>query len=84
MRVRYEDVVSDLEGEARRLLQFCGLDWNDGCRDFYRNGRVVQTASVVQVRKPIYDTSIHRWKHYEAMLRPLTEILSTAGMTYPR
>jgi tetratricopeptide (TPR) repeat protein len=73
--VQYEDVVADQETEARRIIDFCGLDWNDACIDFYKNKRSVGTASVTQVRRPIYKSSVERWRHYEKFLGPLLDTL---------
>ena len=69
--VQYEDVVSDTEKEARRLIEFLGLPWSDKCVDFHKSDRPVKTASVAQVRKPIYKTSVKRWKKYGDGLQPL-------------
>ena len=69
--VRYEDTVADLEGVARRLIAACGLDWEPGCLEFYRTRRPVRTASVTQVRQPVYKRSVARWKHYEGPLADL-------------
>jgi tetratricopeptide (TPR) repeat protein len=76
--VRYEDVVADLEGEARRMLAYCGLDWDAGCLDFHRTERPVLTASAAQVREPIYDRSIGRRRAYEPHLAPLLDALNGA------
>ncbi|MBI1174854.1 MAG: tetratricopeptide repeat protein [Sideroxydans sp.] len=73
--VRYEDTVADLEGQARRLLEYVGLPWDPACLNFYENKRAVSTASVTQVRKPIYSSSVARWKHFEKHLAPLIEIV---------
>jgi len=73
--VRYEDMVTDTEGQARRLLDHLGLPWDERCLDFHRNKRVVKTASIAQVRKPIYRSSIARWKHFETHLSPLLDIV---------
>ena len=73
--VRYEDLVSETEGQVRRMLDHLGLEWNAACLDFHRNRRVVRTASIAQVRKPIYRSSIARWKHFEAHLAPLLDIV---------
>lgn len=73
--VQYEDVVDDLEGQVRRLLDYCELPWNDNCLRFYDNDRAVKTASSEQVRQPIYATSKHRWRNYEAHLAPMIEVL---------
>ena len=73
--VIYEDVVADTEGEARRLIEFLGLPWNDKCVDFHKSDRPVKTASVAQVRKPIYKTSVQRWKKYGPGLQPLVDAI---------
>jgi hypothetical protein len=69
--VAYENVVDDLEGQARRLINYCGLPWDDRCIAFHKTSRPVKTASAVQVRKPIFRTSLQRWRRYEAGLAPL-------------
>jgi tetratricopeptide (TPR) repeat protein len=73
--VRYENVVDDLEGEARRILDYCGLAWDEACLRFYETRRPVLTASFAQVRRPINRRSIGRWRPYSAMLQPLIEAL---------
>jgi len=73
--VRYEDVVEDLEGQARRLLDYCGLPWEDECLAFHQNKRLVKTASVAQVRQPIYQSSVARWQHFSQHLEPLRRAL---------
>jgi tetratricopeptide (TPR) repeat protein len=73
--VRYEDTVADPEREARRMLDYLGLPWDPACLDFSNNRRAVLTASSTQVRKPIYSSSVARWKHFEKHLRPLLEIV---------
>jgi tetratricopeptide (TPR) repeat protein len=73
--VRYEDVVGDIEGQARRLLNYCGLEWDERVLSFHRNERAVSTASASQVRQPIYTSSIARWRRYEAHLAPLLDAL---------
>jgi tetratricopeptide (TPR) repeat protein len=69
--VNYEEMVSDLEGVARRLLAACGLGWEPGCLEFHQARRPVRTASFAQVRQPVYRTSIGRWKNYENELADL-------------
>lgn len=69
--VAYEDVVNDLETQARRVIDFCGLPWDDRCLDFHRTQRPVKTASAVQVRQPLFRGSVQRWRRYEAGLAPL-------------
>ena len=69
--VDYEETVSDLEGVVCRLLAALGLDWDSGCLDFHRSTRPVRTASNIQVRQPVHQRSIARWKHYEQELADL-------------
>jgi tetratricopeptide (TPR) repeat protein len=78
--VRYEDNVADPEREARRLLEYLGLPWDPACLNFHENKRAVLTPSAVQVRKPIYSSSVARWKHYETHLGPLLGIIHPATM----
>ena len=73
--VAYEDVVEDLETMARRLVEFCGLPWDDACLEFHETDRPVQTASAAQVRKPIYKTAVGRWRRYESHLNALMKAL---------
>ncbi|MES2025223.1 MAG: sulfotransferase [Pseudomonadota bacterium] len=75
IEVDYEAVVDDLEGEAKRLIDFVGMPWDDACLDFHKTRRVVRTASVNQVRQPIYKTSKGRWKRNAAHLGPLLAAL---------
>ncbi len=77
--VRYEDVVGDLKGQTERLLEFCGLPWEEGCLSYHETRRPVHTASAVQVRQPIYAGSVGRWERYRAHLGPLLEALGPAG-----
>ncbi|HET8750239.1 MAG TPA: sulfotransferase [Sphingomicrobium sp.] len=73
--VVYEDVVADTEKEAKRLIEFLGLPWNEKCVEFHKSDRPVKTASVAQVRKPIYKTSVQRWKKYGSGLQPLVNAI---------
>ena len=73
--LRYEQLLHDQETETRNLLRFCGLEWNSACLDFHRTERPVQTASVVQVRQPIYQSSIGRAARYANHLGPLRDAL---------
>jgi tetratricopeptide (TPR) repeat protein len=79
--VSYEAVVADLEGQARRVIAFCGLPWDDRCLLFHKTGRSVRTASAIQVRQPIYNTAIGRWRVYERHLGPLLSALESGGQT---
>lgn len=71
----YEKVVDDLEGETRRLLDFLGLDWQDACLEFHSTKREVRTHSALEVRQPIYRSSVERWRPYEKELAPLFDAL---------
>jgi tetratricopeptide (TPR) repeat protein len=73
--LHYEELTADQEGASRRLLAFCGLEWDDRCLRFHHTQRVVQTSSILQVRQPMYRSSVGRWKRYEAHLQPLLEAL---------
>ncbi len=75
LEVDYETVVGDLEGQARRLLDYCGLAWDDACLAFHATERPVRTASAAQVRQPIYRSSVGRWQPYRHLLAPLMEAL---------
>jgi hypothetical protein len=77
--VHYERVVSDIEGETRRLLDFCGLQFEAACLDFHENTAPVATASSAQVRQPLYTGSLDRWKRYEPGLKDALDILEAAG-----
>lgn len=72
---RYEDMVADLETQTRKVLDFCGLDWDSNCLNFHEADRAVRTASVTQVRQPIYKGSVEKWRKYEAQLQPLIRVL---------
>jgi tetratricopeptide (TPR) repeat protein len=78
IEIDYEKVVADLEGEARRLLQFCGLPWDAACLRFHENVRIVRTASMNQVRRPLYTSSVGRWQRFRTELAPLLEALGRA------
>jgi tetratricopeptide (TPR) repeat protein len=79
--VSYEELVDDVEGQARRLIDYCGLPWDDNCLSFHRNSRPVRTASSVQVRKPLFRSSLQRWRRYEAELAPLLDELAPSLLT---
>ena len=73
--VVYENVVANTEKEAKALIEFLGLEWNDKCLEFHKSDRPVKTASVAQVRKPIYKTAVKRWKKYGDGLKPLADAI---------
>ena len=76
LEVQYEKVVADLESQSRRLIDFLGLPWDSACLEFHRAKTTVLTPSVWQVRQPIYQRSVGRWRHYERHLGPLLESLN--------
>jgi len=78
--VRYEALVADLEGETRRVLGFCGLDFEPACLEFHRNASPSTTASAAQVRRPLYSSSVDQWRDYERQLMPLRAALIDAGI----
>lgn len=80
LEVSYEALVDGQEEHSRRLIEFCGLDWNDACLRFEENPSPVATASAVQVRAPIYRNAVKRWKKYGAQLDPLRALLLDAGI----
>jgi hypothetical protein len=78
--LNYENLVADQISETRRLLEYCGLDWEDSCAEFHRNPSAITTASASQVRRPIYDSSVAQWRHYAGQLAPLSNALESAGI----
>jgi tetratricopeptide (TPR) repeat protein len=78
--ISYERLVRGPEDESRRLLAACGLEWQRECLEFYRNPTATTTASASQVRRPIYDSSLNQWRHYETQLAGLRAQLLTAGI----
>lgn len=75
MEVQYEELVANPEAVTRKMIEFCGLEWDDACLHPERNKRAVRTASVWQARQPVYRTSVARWRNYEPWLGPLRELL---------
>jgi tetratricopeptide (TPR) repeat protein len=82
LRVQHEDVVDDLEGTVRRLLDYCELEFEPACVEFHKTERSVRTASSEQVRQPIYREGLDQWRHYEPWLEPLREALGDALTRY--
>lgn len=76
LTVQYEDVVTDLETQVRRLLDYCGLPWEEGCLRFHETERPVRTASSEQVRQPVYTGSIHFWRNHRKHLDELVDVLA--------
>jgi hypothetical protein len=84
LRVHYEDVVEDLEGSVRRILDYCELPFEPACVEFHKTERSVRTASSEQVRQPIYREGLDLWRHYEPWLGPLKDALGDALVNYRR
>ncbi|MDB6090062.1 MAG: sulfotransferase [Gammaproteobacteria bacterium] len=82
LRVQHEDVVNDLEGNVRRLLDYCELEFEPACIEFHKTERSVRTASSEQVRQPIYREGLEQWRHYAPWLGPLREVLGDALERY--
>ncbi|WP_347986195.1 sulfotransferase [Methylomonas sp. AM2-LC] len=76
LEIHYEELITDQQGITGKLLEHCQLNWDDACINFYQNNRPVRTASTLQVRHPLYNSSVERWREYEKHLVPLLEVLS--------
>jgi hypothetical protein len=81
-RVLYESMIEDTESEVRRLLDYCGLPFEQQCLRFYENERAVRTPSSEQVRQPIFKDGVDHWRHYEPWLGPLKQALGSALTCY--
>ncbi|MDB6086548.1 MAG: sulfotransferase [Gammaproteobacteria bacterium] len=79
LRIHYEDVIADLESNVRRILEFCGLEFEPGCLDFHKTERRIHTASSEQVRRPIFKEGLDQWQHFEPWLGPLKAALGKLG-----
>jgi tetratricopeptide (TPR) repeat protein len=84
LKVQHEDVVDDLEGSVRKILEFCGLSFEPACLDFHKTERSVRTASSEQVRQPIFREGLDQWRHYEPWLGPLKDALGDALTGYQK
>lgn len=80
INISYEDTVQNLEDNARRLISFLGLPWQDDCLNFHQQRSAVSTASAVQVREPAHTRSVGRWKHYDKQLQSMVKIIEAAGL----
>ena len=83
LRVQYEDMVNDTETQVRKILDYCGLPFEESCLEFYNNKRAVRTASSEQVRQPIYASGMGQWQAFEKWLDPLKEALGPVLERYP-
>jgi len=84
LEIRYEELIDDVEGQSRRLIEYCGLAWDERCLEFHKTVREVKTASAVQVRKPLFRSSLQKWKRYETQLGPLLAELNYSAKTSAR
>jgi tetratricopeptide (TPR) repeat protein len=82
LRVQHEDLIEDLEGNVRRMLQFCGLPFEPACLEFHKTERSVRTASSEQVRRPIFREGMDQWRNFEPWLKPLEQALGDAHSRY--
>jgi hypothetical protein len=80
--IQYEDLVEDLAGNVRRLLEYCRLEFEPACLEFHKTERSVRTASSEQVRQPLYREGLEQWRHFEPCLAPLREALGDALTRY--
>ena len=83
LRVQYESVVADFESEVRRILDYLGLEFEQGCIDFYESDRPVRTASSEQVRQPLYSDALEHWRNFEPDLDELKQALGPVLERYP-
>jgi hypothetical protein len=82
LRVQYEDVVENIEHQVRRILEYCGLPFEQACVDFHATDRSIRTPSSEQVRQPIYQSGLEQWRAFEAHLEPLKEALGPIRNRY--
>jgi hypothetical protein len=78
--IHYEQVVADLPGEARRLIDHLGLTWEQACENFHSSKHVTTTGSASQVRQPVYRSSVGKWRPYDKQLEPLARALAERGV----
>jgi hypothetical protein len=83
LHVQYENVVNDFEAQVRRILDYCGLPFEEACLSFYKTERAVRTPSSEQVRQPIYRGGIDQWRNFESHLDPLKDALGEVLHRYP-
>jgi hypothetical protein len=80
LRVKHEDVIEDLEGQVKRMLDFCGLEFEQACVDFHKTKRTIKTPSSEQVRQPIFKDSMLQWKNYSAPLQEMHDFFVAEGL----
>jgi hypothetical protein len=80
LNIRYEDLIHDQETQTRRLLNYCGLEWQDQCMSFHKLDTAATTASAVEVRQPIYSSSVQKWTNYRAQLDSVEQFFRQQGI----
>jgi len=80
LEVQYETLVENQEAQTRRLLDHCGLPWDESCLSFHDNDAAVATPSATQVRQPMYRSALGRWRHYEKHLEPARQYFASQGI----
>jgi hypothetical protein len=80
LEVQYETLVESQEAQTRRLLEHCGLWWDERCLSFHQNDAAVATPSATQVRQPMYRTALGRWRHYQTFLEPARQYFAERGV----
>ncbi|MGA8203087.1 MAG: sulfotransferase, partial [Woeseiaceae bacterium] len=83
LKMQYEDMVADTEHQIRRLLDYCGLPFEDACLRFYETERAIRTPSSEQVRQPVYTEGLEQWRNFEPHLQPLKDALGPLLDRYP-
>ncbi len=83
LRVQYEEMVADTDTQIRRLLDYCGLEFEEQCLRFYETKRAIRTPSAEQVRQPIYTQGLDQWRNYDTHLGPLKDALGAVLKRYP-
>ncbi len=76
-KINYEDLIKNQKEEIKNLLNYCDLEWDENCMSFYKNKKSVSTASLAQVRNPMYKSSMAQWENYSEKLKELSSILNT-------
>jgi hypothetical protein len=80
LHVKYEELVTDAKAQTESMLDYCGLSWEQQCLDFHKLEDASTTASAVQIRQPVYKSSVGKWRNYSEQLQPVVEILEKAGI----
>lgn len=81
-KIDYESLVNDIDGESRKLVEFCNLEWQEQCLKFYENKEASTTASTVQVRQPVYQSSVGKWRRVREQMQPVVDIIQRAGIEF--